>query len=154
MVYPDTSFLCSVYRQQAHTPMAVAYREKMTDPLPFTKLLEFEFYQATRLQVWLNSMDQNKGFSQREADQMLLDWETDVARGLNVAVPSDSDLVLSMARDISNRHTSKGGHRTLDVLHVATAIHLGADTFLTFDKRQEALAEIIGLKIPVGLKVP
>ena len=149
IAYPDTSFLCSVYRKQVHTPHALAYKEAMTEPLHFTNLLEFEFIQAIRLQVWLHAADRRKGYSEREADQMIEDWERDVATGLNVLVPCDMDAVLRLARVFSLRRTAAGGHRTLDVLHVATAVHLGAKEFLTFDARQRELATRAGLRVPL-----
>ena len=37
-------------------------------------------------------------------------------------------------------------HRALDILHVAAAVHLGADEFLTFDFNQRKLALAAGLK--------
>jgi predicted nucleic acid-binding protein len=149
IAYPDTSFLCSVYRRQVHTPKALAYRRGMKEPLPFTRLLEFEFIQAIRLQIWLHASDKSKGYSEREADHMIADWETDVASGLNVLVPSDADAVLRLARTYSLNRTALKGHRTLDILHVATAVHLGAREFLTFDERQHALAIHAGLRVPV-----
>jgi predicted nucleic acid-binding protein len=48
----------------------------------------------------------------------------------------------------SIQRTAKSGHRTLDVLHVATAVHLGAKEFLSFDIRQKKLARHAGLKVP------
>jgi predicted nucleic acid-binding protein len=149
IAYPDTSFLCSVYRKQVHTPQALNFREAMTEPLHFTSLLEFEFIQAIRLQVWLYGMDRKKGYSEREADQMIADWERDVAKGLNLLVPCDMDAVLRLARTFSLKRTAHGGHRTLDLLHVATAVHLGAEEFLTFDARQRELAEHAGLGVPL-----
>jgi predicted nucleic acid-binding protein len=149
IAYPDTSFLCSVYRKQIHTPAALAYKEAMTEPLCFTRLLEFEFLQAIELQVWLHSADRKKGYSRREADQMIDDWETDIASGLNELLPCDSDAVLRLAGFYSEQRTAQGGHRSLDILHVATAVHLGAKEFLTFDERQRALAKHAGLKIPL-----
>ncbi len=149
IAYPDTSFLCSVYCVQIHSPAADAYKDAMTEPLYFTSLLEFEFIQAIRLQVWLHAADRKKGYSGREAEQMIADWECDVATGLNRLVPCDMDAVLRLARTFSLRHTGDGGHRTLDVLHVATAVHLGAEEFLTFDVRQRKLAAHAGLKLPL-----
>jgi predicted nucleic acid-binding protein len=149
IAYPDTSFLCSVYRKQIHTPAALTYKEAMTEPLCFTRLLEFEFLQAIELQVWLHSADRKKGYSRREADQMIDDWETDIASGLNELVPCDSDAVLRLAGFYSEQRTAQGGHRSLDILHVATAVHLGAKEFLTFDERQRALAKHAGLKLPL-----
>ncbi len=149
IAYPDTSFLCSIYRKQIHTPAALTYRETMTEPLHFTRLLEFEFLQAIELQVWLHATDRKKGYARREADQMLKDWEADIASGLNKLVPSDSDAVLRLAGSYSQNRTAQGGHRSLDILHVATAIHLGAKEFLTFDERQRTLAQHAGLKLPL-----
>lgn len=111
--------------------------------------LEFEFIQAIRLQVWLHATDQTKGYSESEADQMIADWESDVAPGADVLVPSDADAVLHLAGTYSLQRTAHKGHRTLDVLHVATAVHLGAKLFLTFDARQRALAKYAGLRVPV-----
>jgi predicted nucleic acid-binding protein len=121
----------------------------MTEPLFFTALLEFEFIQAIRLQVWLHAADRTKGYSENEANQMVADWEADVAAGVNVLVPSDADAVLRLARTYSLQRTAHQGHRTLDILHVATAVHLGAKAFLTFDERQRALAKYAGLRVPL-----
>lgn len=149
IAYPDTSFLCSVYREQVHSPVADAYRAAMTESLHFTSLLEFEFIQAIRLQIWLHAADRKKGYSEREADLMIADWERDVAKGLNRLVPCDMDAVLRLARTFSLKRTAHCGHRTLDVLHVATAVHLGAEEFLTFDARQRELAAHAGLRLPL-----
>jgi predicted nucleic acid-binding protein len=53
-----------------------------------------------------------------------------------------------LASTYSRQKTSKGGHRTLDILHVATAVHLRATEFLTFDGRQKKIARHAGLKVP------
>lgn len=146
--YPDTSFLCSIYRIQDHTPQALDYRESMTEALHFTRLLEFEFLQAIELQVWLHAADRTRGYPRRVADQMTADWQADVAGGLNRVTPCDMDAVLRLASTFSTQRTAKGEHRTLDVLHVATAVHLGAREFLTFDGRQKKLARHAGLEVP------
>jgi predicted nucleic acid-binding protein len=52
-----------------------------------------------------------------------------------------------LAETLSKRHTMTGGHRSLDVLHVATALHLGAREFLTFDANQRKLATAEKLKV-------
>ncbi len=148
-VYPDTSYLCALYREQDNSVHAHAYDEQMTEPLHVSPLLEFEFRQAIRLQVWLHSQDKRKGYSQQEADQMVTDWETDIAAGHVAIVPADMDAVLRMAEHLSQTHTSQTGNRTLDILHVATAKHLSATTFLSFDERQRKLAKAVGFKVPV-----
>jgi predicted nucleic acid-binding protein len=40
-----------------------------------------------------------------------------------------------------------GGHRAFDVLHVATALHLGVRDFLSFDAGQRRLATNTKLKV-------
>lgn len=147
--YPDTSFLCSSYRKQEHTPSALAFRRSMDGPLFFTSLLEFEFRQAIELQVWLHSNDKTRGYSRGEADRMIADWESDVASGLNRLLPFDMDAVLRLSLVYSNQRTAHGGHRTLDIFHVATAVHLQASHFLTFDDRQRDLARHAGMEVPL-----
>jgi predicted nucleic acid-binding protein len=147
-LYPDTSFLCSIYRQQSRTPEALAFRARLKEPLPFTSLLEFEFVQALRLQVFLHEADNKKGFGQQEADRTLALWQGDIAAGLLYKVAYDAEAVTQLALGYSNLYTVENGHRTLDLLHVATAVHLRVATFLTFDVRQTILAKAAGLKVP------
>lgn len=146
--YADSSFLCSIYRVQVHSVAANRLRQGIAEPLHFTSLLEFEFLQAIELQVWLHSRDKAKGYARREADRMIADWEKDIATGINRLVSFDMDAVLRHSRSLSGQTTAKGGHRTLDIFHVATAVHLGASRFLTFDARQRALAIHAGLEVP------
>lgn len=143
--YPDTSFLCAAYRRQDYTEDALRFRETMTESLHYTTLLEFEFLQSIELQVWLHAQDPTRGYSRREADGMIADWRSDAATGVNQRISFDMDAVLRAASDLSTRFASKGGHRSFDILHVATAVHLGARKFLSFDSRQRALAKAAGL---------
>ncbi len=147
--YPDTSFLCNLYRQQVFTPQAITYRRAFGAPLPFTSLLEFEFKQSIRLQTWLRTKDATKGFGKLEAEYMLADWEHDVAAGLNKQVAYDAEAVNRLAQSFSAAHVYDGGHRTMDLLHVATAVHLQAEDFLSFDQRQIQLANKMGLTTPM-----
>lgn len=54
---------------------------------------------------------------------------------------------LNRAAELSRAHSPVLGTRTLDVLHVACALELGLRWFLTFDRRQQALAVEAGLKV-------
>jgi predicted nucleic acid-binding protein len=55
-------------------------------------------------------------------------------------VAADWPDIHRLAETISVRYTMTGGHRSMDVLHVATALHLGVLEFLTFDANQRKLA--------------
>jgi len=149
IAYPDTSYLCALFRTQDNSPEATRYWQGMSEPLHVTTLLEFEFLQSIRLQVWLQGQDRRKGYGQREADAMIAQWELTLAGGSIKMAPYDMHDVLRYAATLSSTYSSQGGHRTLDVLHVATAIHLGAREFLTFDAPQKKLATAAGLQVPL-----
>jgi predicted nucleic acid-binding protein len=149
MVFPDTSFLCSVYRTQEHSPKADAFMASRNGPLPVSSLLLLEFRQSLRLQVRLHSKDKTKGFTKSEATQMLRDLQSDLRTNVLEVLPVDWSAVHHTAEELSERYTETKGHRLADILHVATALHLGADEFLTFDANQKALAEAEGLVVKV-----
>ncbi len=75
--------------------------------------------------------------------------QANISAGAVVIVPVDWADVASMAERLSAQYTWTEGHRGFDVLHVATALHLGASQFLTFDANQKKLAEAEGLVVPV-----
>ena len=50
---------------------------------------------------------------------------------------------------VSKLRTFAGGHRSFDILHVATAVDLDAREFLSFDANQNELATAEGLKAPL-----
>lgn len=147
--YLDTSFLCALYRAQENSPQAAAYFQAMPEPLLVTTLLLFEFRQAVRFQIRLYRYDPRKGYSQKEGTKMLRDLKSDLISGALVVMPAPWAQIHSGAERLSELYTDANGHRTMDILHVATAIELGAGTFLTFDGNQKKLAEKEGLLVPL-----
>ena len=145
----DTSFLCSVYRTQEHSAKADAFMAARTGPLPVSTLLLLEFRQSVRFQVRLNAGDRTKGFGKHEATQMLKDLEADLRTKVLEVVAVDWSAVHQRAEELSARHTEHTGHRLADIMHVATALHLGKGDFLTFDGNQKRLAAAEGLKVAV-----
>jgi predicted nucleic acid-binding protein len=59
----------------------------------------------------------------------------------------DWSAILTHAIDLSKKHSASIGSRSLDILHVASALSINADRFLTLDDRQTRLAALAGLKI-------
>ena len=53
---------------------------------------------------------------------------------------------LDRAVALSHEHTPALGNRMLDVLHISSALELGAKNFVTYDNRQIGLARRVGLK--------
>ena len=148
--FPDTSLLCALYRAQVNSPEADQYMLSLTGPLRVSSLLLLEFRQSVRLQIRLYSNDRKKGFSVHVGEQMLRNLQVDLAGGVLASVPVDWAAVHHLAEGLSTRHTSEAGHRLADILHVATALHLGSVSFLTFDQNQRKLAEAEGLHVPFG----
>jgi predicted nucleic acid-binding protein len=146
-VFADTSFLYALYRPQQNSLVADAFLEKIREPLHVSSLVLFEFRQSARFQVFRFSKDKTQGFSKREANRMLSALDENIAGGAVAVVPVDWMEVHSIAEQLSSRYTATGGHRALDILHLATAIHLKAHQFLTFDKNQTALTKATGLEI-------
>ena len=119
----------------------------MPEALHVSGLLLYEFRQSVRFQVWLHARDKSKGYPQADCDRALADLQSDLDTGALVVVTADWPDVHRLAETLSKRHTISGGHRSLDVLHVATALHLGAREFLTFDTNQRKLAAAEKLKV-------
>jgi len=147
IAFPDTSFLCALYRRQDNSPEAAAYFKIMPEALCVSGLLLYEFRQSMRFQVWLHAKDQSKGYPRADCDRALADLKTDLDSGALAAVAADWPDVHRLAETISVRYTLACGHRSMDVLHVATALHLGAREFLTFDTNQRKLASAEKLKV-------
>jgi predicted nucleic acid-binding protein len=49
--------------------------------------------------------------------------------------------------DLASTIATENGLRTLDAIHVASAIAVGADRFATFDTRQAVAARAVGLTV-------
>jgi predicted nucleic acid-binding protein len=147
--FPDTSFLCALYRTQTHSPFADAFMAGLSGTLSVSSLLLLEFRQSVRLQIRLHSDDRNKGFTQAQGHQMLTDLQMDLNAGLLTTMPVDWSAVHQRAEALSSAHALATGHRLADILHMATALQLGAAQFLTFDAKQKQLAEAEGLLVPV-----
>ena len=147
IAFPDTSFLCALYRRQHDSPRAAAYFKVMPEALHVTGLLLYEFRQSVRFQVWLHAREKTRGYAQSVADVALAKLQSNLDTGAVVMVAADWPDVHRLAETLSKRHTIAGGHRSLDVLHVATALHLGAREFLTFDTNQRKLAAAEKLKV-------
>ncbi|MBX9742762.1 MAG: type II toxin-antitoxin system VapC family toxin [Chthoniobacterales bacterium] len=146
--FADTSIVCALTCLQDNTPYAKSLVSDFKEPIQLSALVVFEFRQSVRLQAFRFSRDRSQGFSKAVADAMLDQLDENIARGV-FAVPSiDWMDVYSLAERLSIRHTFQQGHRTMDVLHVATALHLKTKVFLSFDQKQVLLAKKEGLKVP------
>ena len=140
--YADTAFLCSLHAPDPHTNRVIAWLKRQRQPLPFTGFHRLEFRNALRLRVFRREITP----AQRELSiqAMLSDLAAGVFAHVTVAWPE----VLLEAERLSAGHSETIGTRSLDILHVASALVLGAEQFVTFDTRQGTLARAAGLRVP------
>jgi predicted nucleic acid-binding protein len=59
----------------------------------------------------------------------------------------DLDAVIGQAIELATAHTERLGARAIDLLHVAGAMALESEVFLTTDDRQAQLAKAEGLNV-------
>lgn len=139
----DTSFLFSLYGNDVHTSRAVRFVKRRKSPLILTALNDYELGNALRYAEF------RKAIAPGEAALFYAQFEADRASGrLQIQICNLAE-ALEGAKRLSASHTLKEGHRGFDILHVATALLLGATEFLTFDANQKRLAEAEGLKVPL-----
>lgn len=139
-VYADTSFLVSLYIQDANSGKAATDAPKLL-PVCLTPLLEHELRNAIRLGVF------RRQITTTQREKALHDLENDKAAGVLHTVPLDWPKALKQAEALGRRHTEGLGARGMDILHVASALALKADRFVTFDERQRELARLAGLEV-------
>ena len=83
----------------------------------------------------------------QERDAALARLVAWVARGALKELVMDMDAAMDRARELSATHSEKTGARAIDLLHVACALLLESELFLTSDQRQAALAKAEGLHV-------
>jgi predicted nucleic acid-binding protein len=138
--YADPSALLKLYIHEPASAAMSAWRSRTKGALPVTPHGRLEIVNGICLAGF------RKIISAEALSDAIASFDEDLAEGRYV----DADILwratLRRARELSRAHTPALGCRTLDVLHVATAIELGLRYFVTFDSRQGQLAKAAGLK--------
>ena len=142
MICGDTSFFFSLYGNDTHSPRAVNWVRGISGPITLGPFNAYELGNALRFAAF------RKMLSSEESSLYWAQFESAIQRGRLLQTSCNLAGVLDEATRLSATHTLTGGHRAFDVLHVAAALALGANQFLTFDGNQKILAESEGLKVP------
>lgn len=109
-------------------------------PLLLTSFGELELVNALALRLF------RKELTASQIKAVFVMFRKDIEAGIFIvnAMPASA---YGKARQIAQKQTPRLGTRTLDVLHVASALVLQAQTFYTFDMRQAKLAAAEGLLV-------
>ena len=139
-VYPGTSFLVSLYVKDNHSAEAADHMAGVDLPILLTPFQELEFLNAVYQRIF------RKEINDKQARASLALFARDRDHGFYSLKSFDSGFFERGIR-LSKKHASRTGLRTLDLLHVASALELSASVFLTFDARQRTIAMAEGLKV-------
>jgi len=140
VIYLDTSAFLKLYIREEGSASVQATIASQDQPLPVSDVLRWEFFNALRLKVFWGEMDD------ATVDHLLALFDDRLRRGQYTVADIDRARLTTDVREIS-RHTGTIGSRSLDVVHVAVALQLGVDHFVTFDDRQRTLASTVGLPV-------
>lgn len=141
VVYADSSFLVSLSVDDGNSRLAKRYLVRNPAPISFTTFSRSEAHHAIRTMVFKKSLGLD------EMTQSLLKFERDEVEGFLRFVALEEQAIFEKADQLSKRHGPEIGVRYLDILHVASALLIGAQRFLTFDARQGELATMTGLQV-------
>src|SRR5215212_2329063 len=119
--FADTTFLCALYRQQFNTDRAMAIMEK-TRAVTCSNLVQFEFTQAVRFEIFRHKQDHTKGYSELEGLSVLAQFKIAMDEQMMQIVPIDLEATLARATLLSEKYTIARGSRAFDVLHVASSL--------------------------------
>ena len=139
----DTSFLFSVYGNDANTSRAHEHLKKARASIVVSAYNGFELENALRLAEF------RKLITSGDGERLIQQYRQDIDDGRIIEYPCNLAETIKKAHQLSASHTVERGHRGFDILHVAAALEMGATEFLTFDRNQSRLAQVVNLKTPL-----
>ena len=139
MVYLDTSALIKLYVREEHSHQLSEWVRENRSPMPLTPFHDLEFTNAIQLKCFRQELSEGKAAS------VLAAIQKHEQAGIYYRPPIDWANVMALSISMSRSHTTKIGSRSLDIIHVAFALSIGMEQFITFDERQNALATTVGL---------
>lgn len=140
-IYVDPSVLVGSLIQDANTERGMELLGSARGPVILTELVNLEILNALELAEFRLPAQAAAVVRARSRFNELL------GDGSWTSIETDLIRTFQRAQGLSKGHTRAIGCRSLDILHVANAIEIGARTFWTFDGRQKELAREAGLKV-------
>jgi predicted nucleic acid-binding protein len=141
VVYVDTSIIVKLYIKEKYSRDASTWLKANNEAVPLTSFHELEFFNAIHLKLFRNET------TPQTIQRIKASFEEHEKGGIYYRPPLDWPAVFIHATELSKKHSASLGSRALDILHVASALSIHADRFLTLDDRQSKLAALAGLEI-------
>jgi predicted nucleic acid-binding protein len=139
--YPDTSFLLPLYMPEQTSAQVHRYVSQLSEPLIYTPFHRLETRTAIRTRSF------REGVSPAAVRAIFQKIDSSLEEDILRHAPLDWNSALREAENVAEAHVMQMGASSADLLHVACALVLNAEEFLTFDQRQAILAKRAGLKV-------
>jgi hypothetical protein len=139
--YADTGFVVSLYKAETTSAEAAQAMSQLQAPVLLSQLGELELHNAFPLAVFRGEIDPTSALRKKQL------FAEDLAKGVFFIQPVPAAALYQKAIELAERHSATLGTRSLDLMHVAAALILKADLFLSFDERQRNVAEAEGMEI-------
>ena len=136
-IYVDPRALRCLYLHDERSRAFCAWRRRLRGSLPITRHGYAELVNAIALAAFRSDVPREV------ADGATADLVAGRLRLLDLAWRR----ALDTAADLSRRHTPLLGTRSLDVLHVASALTLAMTGLVTYDDRQAKLVKAVKLRL-------
>jgi len=153
-VYADTSFLVRLATEEPGTEAAMADYHRLGRPSIFyLPLHSLEVANAVRQRAFhlrRTTPGGERKAIKHEMETALSLLSKFIARRVLLESSVDMDRAIEFARPLSAKHTERLGCRGFDLLHVALALELECEVFLTTDRIQGALSRAEGLEVTVS----
>ena len=149
--YADANLLVRLYLQLGGSDEArellTCKETRLAWPLPVSDLLCFEVKNALQRMVFESRTGGPWRVTPEAAAAAMVDFEDDLKaetflRRISLSLRD----IETQFTALVGRYTAKHGFRTYDVLHVSSALGLGCQKFLSFDKNAKLLAKLQGLQ--------
>lgn len=152
--YADSSFILRLVTAETDSEATIAeYRRLGSPQLFFLPLHGLEVRNAILQRAFHQRRSIPSGEREhlaRERDAALARLEHFLARRGLLDVTLEMEAVITRAAKLSTAYTERLGARAIDLLHVASALALESELFLTTDARQSQLAKAEGLQVPAA----
>jgi predicted nucleic acid-binding protein len=139
--YFDSGVLIKSYIAEKVSAIADALILQTLEPIPFTHFHAIEIRTALRVKCARGEL------TDAQLKGALRDLQRDIDRGRLDRPAYELSVVFHKAEELSAKYAAATLARSLDILHVATAVVIGATQFISFDTRQAALASKAGLTL-------
>lgn len=139
--YFDTSALIRLYVTEDYTDAMTAHVASRGDAIAIHGLHELELENGLRAKVFRKEM------TAPQCREVLGRVQQDTHDGLLIRPPVNWIEVFREARRVSSTLTERSGCRSLDILHIAAALHWKCSLFVSLDDRQIKAATLAHLKV-------